>query len=111
MQGLKEDERSVKQLLQSLGNELRVDNDAISAFREASLILMPAHHSISFCMCTLAESSMIAALEHHAMALRFFCLVSTEGVASIAGNRGWSACISALQNMARGSQGVLCTHA
>lgn len=35
MQGLKQDERAVKQLLQTLENDLRVNNDTIAAFREA----------------------------------------------------------------------------
>lgn len=34
MQGLKEDERAVQQLLQTLENDLRVSNDTIAAFRE-----------------------------------------------------------------------------
>ncbi|KAK9916411.1 hypothetical protein WJX75_002273 [Coccomyxa subellipsoidea] len=39
-QGLKQDERAVKQLLQMLENDLRVNNDTIAAFRERVLQLL-----------------------------------------------------------------------
>ncbi|BDA40534.1 probable nucleoporin p58/p45 [Coccomyxa sp. Obi] len=39
-QGLKQDERAVKQLLQTLENDLRVNNDTIAAFRERVLQLL-----------------------------------------------------------------------
>lgn len=37
MQGLKEEEKLVKQLLQGIEKDLRIDGDAITAFREVRL--------------------------------------------------------------------------
>lgn len=65
MQGLKVDERSVMQLLQTLNNELRVDNDAIAAFREACSLL--CHRKLASChFCSV----------HHQLASHF--LLSTK---------------------------------
>lgn len=47
MQGLKQDERAVKQLLQTLENDLRVNNDTIAAFREVRVFVILSNNSVT----------------------------------------------------------------